>query len=253
MSYAILGGALKKGLFPAEQIRVFGIDPAMLAEHKSLGVQIAESNEEVVRASDLILLAVKPQTVESVMGEIGPLLAGKCLVSIAAGVSRAFLKSFAPDAHIVRVMPNTPLLVGFGASALTPREEIPESLYNAAWSIFSAAGEAACVDDERMNAIIGVNGSSPAYFFRMANAMVESAARQGIDPDVALRLAARTMEGSAQMLLQSGKTAKELTDMVCSPGGTTLAALTAFDEGGFDDMIGEAMLRCTKRAGEIGR
>jgi pyrroline-5-carboxylate reductase len=253
MSYAIITGVMKRDIFPPERITVFGIEPEMLNAHKALGVEIAKDNCSLVSSSDLIILAVKPQTVEAVMKEINPCLEGKCLVSIAAGVSRDFLRRFAPAAYIVRVMPNTPLLVGYGASAVTPRGEIPENLYQAAVSIFSAAGEVAFVDDEHMNAIIGVNGSSPAYFFRMANAMVNSAVKQGIDPDVALRLTARTMEGAAQMLLHSGKTAQELTDMVCSPGGTTIAALTAFDEMGFDRMIDEAMLRCTKRAGEIGK
>lgn len=253
MSYAILSGVLKRDLFPPERITVSGIEQEMLTAHKALGVEIAQDNCSVVRASDLILIAVKPQTVETVLEEIAPYLKGKCIVSIAAGVSREFIRKHAKDAYIVRVMPNTPLLVGYGASAVTPRGEIPENLYEKAISIFSSAGEVAGIEDDLMNAVIGVNGSSPAYFFRMANAMVESAVRQGIDPKVALRLTARTMEGAAQMLLHTGKTAKELTDMVCSPGGTTIAALTAFDEVGFDRMIDEAMLRCTKRAGEIGK
>jgi len=253
MSYAIITGVLKRDLIPPEQITVRGIEQEMLSAHKALGVKVADDNCSVVKASDLVLLAVKPQTVDTVMEEISPFLKGKCLISIAAGVSREFLKKYSDEAHIIRVMPNTPLLLGYGASAVTPRGEIPENLYQAAISIFSAAGEVACIEDGLMNAVIGVNGSSPAYFFRMANAMVKSAVRQGIDSGVALRLAARTMEGAAQMLLHSGKSASELTDMVCSPGGTTLAALTAFDEMEFDRLIDEAMRRCTKRALEIGK
>ncbi len=252
MACAILTGALAAGVLKPESV---------LASHprkerrdeirKSLGVAVTADNRAVVEQSDVILLAVKPQKVLQVLTEVGALFSGKCLLSIAAGLSVDSLRRFVSDGSILRAMPNTPLMLGCGATVLTPRGEIPEAQYRLAFALFEASGFAAQAPEEYMNAVTAVSGSSPAYFFRMAQAMTESAASFGLDPALALQLTAQTMEGAARMLKESGHTAAELTAQVCSPGGTTLAALTAFDEMGFDDLIREAMTRCVKRAEEL--
>lgn len=253
MATAILHGVRGRNVFPAERIIVSDRSSEKLEVCRELGCSVTTDNRRAAERADVLLLAVKPQSLDEVLDELSGHVAGKCVVSIVAGVSRNYLHSRLGADYVVRVMPNTPLLVGMGASAVTGRGEIPEPLYEKAVSLFSAAGEVAAVGDDRMNEIIFVNGSSPAFFFRMADAMVQAAKEQGIDPDTALRLAARTMEGSANMLLRSGKTAHELTVQVSSPGGTTLAALTAFDEFRFEEMISEAARRCTRRAYEIGK
>ncbi|MBR2667177.1 MAG: pyrroline-5-carboxylate reductase [Oscillospiraceae bacterium] len=252
MACAILTGALASGVLEPE---------AVLASHPrqerrdeirdSLGVAVTADNREVAERSDVILLAVKPQKVPQVLAEVGPLLAGKCLVSIAAGLSIDSLRRYVPEGAILRAMPNTPLMLGCGATVLTPRGEIPEAQYRLVFSLFEASGFAASAPEEYMNAVTAVSGSSPAYFFRMAQAMTEAAAAFGLAPDLALQLTAQTMEGAARMLKESGHTAAELTAQVCSPGGTTLAALTAFDDMGFDALIREALTRCVKRAEEL--
>ncbi len=252
MAYAILTGALNAGVLKPE---------AVLASHprkerrdevrERLGVAVTADNREVVDRSDVILLAVKPQKVPQVLAEVGAMMLGKCLLSIAAGLSIDSLRRSVPAGWILRAMPNTPLMLGCGATVLTPRGEIPEAHYRLAFALFEASGFAAQAPEAYMNAVTAVSGSSPAYFFRMAQAMTDSAAALGLDPDLALRLTSQTMEGAARMLKESGRTAAELTAQVCSPGGTTLAALTAFDDMGFDSLIREAMVRCVKRAEEL--
>ncbi len=254
MASAIVEGALGGRLFAPEEICLSARHETTLAPFADRGMRVTLDNREVARFADIVVLAVKPQQLDAVLGGLTGLLTGKCVVSIAAGISKAYLRAhLGEDVFLVRAMPNTPLAVGCGATALTPAENVPAPLYEAVTALFAAAGETAVLDESLMNAVIGVSGSSPAFFFRMADAMVATAAEEGIDPDVALRLAAKAMEGSARMLLQSGKTAEALTRAVCSPGGTTLAALTAFDELDFEGLIREAMLRSARRAEELGK
>lgn len=253
MASAILGGVLNQKLLPPCQITMADPMSEKLEHLRKLGVRVTDDNPSAAQFADILILAVKPQMFDAVLPGLADCVAGKCVVSIAPGISTAYLQNWLHGAYVVRVMPNTPLLVGKGASAVAEASDVPAETFRAVLDIFSSAGEVAIIPERQMDAIIAVSGSSPAFFFRMADAMVTEAVRQGIDPALALRMAARTMEGSAAMLLQSGKTAKELTTQVCSPGGTTLAALSAFDEMGFESMISEAMIRCAKRARELGK
>lgn len=252
MATAVLGGVLSQGLFQPEEIVVADPMAEKLEALRALGVRVTADNRQAARAP-LVILAVKPQVMDAVLAELGDCMADRCVVSIAPGVSTGYIQARLPGARVVRVMPNTPLLVGKGATAIALSPETPEETFDAVVNIFASAGEVFVLPEEQMNAIVAVSGSSPAFFFRMADAMVAEAARQGIDPEVALRMTARTMEGAAVMLLESGKAPGELTRQVCSPGGTTLAALTAFDELEFDTLVARAMERCTRRAGELGR
>jgi pyrroline-5-carboxylate reductase len=252
MASAIVGGILAKGLIPADHIMLADPMADKLDNLKKSGGQVTADNKTAARWSDFLILAVKPQVYDAVLDDLTDCVGGKCMISIAPGISTGYLKKHFSGAYVVRVMPNTPLLIGMGATAIA-QADIPAEKFEFIKLIFTAAGEAVVIPESQMNAIVAVSGSSPAYFFRMADAVVSEAQRQGIDPDVALLMAARTMEGSARMLLQSGKTAQELTRQVCSPGGTTLAALTAFDEMGFDGIISEAMKRCTARSIELGK
>lgn len=253
MAGAILSGILAKELLPAARIWMYDRNPEKLEPWREKGVHTAESNARLAQECDVLILAVKPQNFDEVLGELAPFLSGKCVLSIAAGISVAYLKNRLPETMVVRVMPNTPLQVGRGATAVAEAPDVPAELFQWLCSIFAAAGEVAVIPESQMDDIIAVSGSSPAFFFRMAAAMVAEAESAGIDPTLALRMAARAMEGSAAMLLESGKTAKELETMVCSPGGTTLAALSAFDEFRFEEMYHEAARRCAQRSKELGK
>lgn len=253
MGSAILQGALDSGIMSPEQVWIANPHVEKLTPFGDRGVTTTVSNLELAKAVDILLLAVKPQRISEVIEEVRPYTAGKCVVSIAAGISRAWLQAQLPGAHIICVMPNTPLMLGCGASAMTERGNVPEEVYQCVYEIFTAVGLVKILPADKINEIIPVSGSSPAFFFRMISLMVQAAEKQGIDPDTALAMASKTMEGAALMLQNSGKTAEELEKQVCSPGGTTLAGLTAFDDLGFDRMIDEAFTRCTKRAYELGK
>lgn len=253
MGSAILRGALRENIMSPNQVWLSNPHAEKLQPFGDMGVHTTTSNREAAQRADVVLLAVKPQRMEEVLSEIGDVLSDRCVVSIAAGISQKWLVNRLRNQNIVCVMPNTPLMLGCGACALTERGEIPEALYQFVFDLFACAGVVEIVAAEQMNRIIPVNGSSPAFFFRMAQNMVDAAAAQGIDRDAALRLTAKTMEGAALMLQHSGRTPAELEAQVCSPGGTTLAALTAFDEFDFAALMDEAFRRCIRRAEELGR
>ena len=253
MANAILDGVVSKQVFQTDHIMISNPHSNKLEHAKMLGVDVTNSNEEVAAISDIIVLAVKPQMFEHVITGIRNQCSGKCIVSIAAGISSTWIRDRIPGASIIRVMPNTPLQLGLGATAIAEAPDVSRDLFQCVCSIFSAAGSVAVIPESQMDDVIPVSGSSPAFFFRMADVMVRWAQKQGMDPAVALELAAAAMKGSAEMLLSSGKTANELTRQVCSPGGTTLAALTAFDDHDFEGLICDAMNRCTKRSKELGK
>ena len=253
MASAILNGALRHSVILPENVYLSDpyIEKTDLFRVK--GVHTTVSNTEVADSVGILILAVKPQMFETVLSELKGHVEGKCVVSIAAGISVDYIKKYLPNTHVIRVMPNTPLLIGKGMTAIADAPDVPASYVDAVTELFGAAGETVVVEEEKINAVIALSGSSPAYFFRFAAAMVSEGEKMGLSPETALNLAAYTMKGSAGMLLRSGKTPKELTDQVCSPGGTTLAALSAFDDAGLDTIVAEAMQRCVKRAEELGK
>lgn len=253
MSGAILDGVLKGGLLQAEQLWVSNRHEDKLERFARQGVHTTTDNCQVAREADLVILGIKPQMFGDALPQIAEQVRGKGVLSISPGYSLAWLQEQLPGCHVMRAMPNTPLLVGKGCTALAQSGDVPEELFEAVKAVFSSAGEVFVVPEHLIDAVIAVAGSSPAYFFRMADAMVSAGQSLGLAPDDALRMAALTMEGSARMLLESGKTAGELKRQVCSPGGTTLAALTAFDDYRFEEMVNEAMERCVRRSQELGK
>ena len=253
MNTAILNGVLGQGSVRPEQVWLSNRHADKLSAFAAQGVHTTTDNREVAAHADLLVLGVKPQMFGDVLPELRDLTAGKCVVSIAAGISCAYLRRELPGAKVVRAMPNTPLMVGVGATAVARSEDVSPEELQQVLDLFAAAGTVALIDEAQMDDIINVNGSSPAWFFRMADVMVKRAVSAGIDADTALRLTAKTMEGAARMLLESGKTPEELCRQVCSPGGATLASLSAFEERDFDGLMRDAMDRCTRRSKELGR
>lgn len=252
MAGAILGGVLGASLFPPERIWLSNRSEGKLERYAAMGIHTTTDNCAVAREAELLLLCVKPQTFAQVLPQVAPFTVGKGVVSISPGYSLKSLGKALPGSYVMRAMPNTPLLVGKGCTAVAETDTVPRELLEEVKAVFSAAGEVFLVSEEQMDTAISLSGSSPAFFFRMAGAMARYALPSGIDPGTAQRMAALAMEGAARMLLESGQTAQELTRQVCSPGGTTLAALSAFDELGFDETVREAMERCVRRSKELG-
>lgn len=253
MVTAILSGVFRQGLARPEEIWLSNRSKEKLVSWGEKGVHVTTDNAVVAENAQLIVLGIKPQVFDEVLPQVAPFVSGKCVLSIAAGISSGYLKERLPGAMVTRAIPNTPMKLGMGATVVAEAPEVPAELFETVCSLFSAAGKVAVIPEEQMDDFIAVSGSSPAFFFRMAGAMVDAAKAAGIDADMALQMAAQTMSGSAAMLTQSGLTAQELTRQVCSPGGTTLAALTAFDDYHFEEMIAEAAKRCAQRSRELGK
>lgn len=253
MNQAILNGVLGQGMVQANHIWISNPHIEKLVIFESKGIHITTSNQEVAVNADIIILGIKPQMFVNVLHELAGITDGKCVVSIAAGISSAYLQKHLPGTQIIRAMPNTPLMIGVGATAIAKTDDVAAETFQTVMDLFVSAGIVAEISESQMDDIINVNGSSPAWFFRMADIMVQRAISAGIDADTALSFTAKTMEGSARLLLESGKSPKELCKQVCSPGGTTLASLSAFEDLNFDGLMLEAMDRCTKRSKELGK
>ena len=255
MATAIIGGILGSGSADGSHVYVFDVMQdklELMASEK--GIQKCADAAEVVKASDITVLAVKPQNYAEVLESIkGEVTDSKVIVTIAAGISTDYIASaIGRDCPMVRVMPNTPLLLGMGATALC-RHNISDEDFAFVYDMFANGGVVSVLDESKMNAVIAVNGSSPAYVYLFAKAMVDYAVKEGIDASEAMKLVCATLKGSAEMLEKSGDTPETLIKKVSSPGGTTLKALEKLDEKDFYDSVIEAMDACTKRAEELSK
>lgn len=253
MATAIINGIVSKKLYDASFIYVYDIDEIKLNSFKVRGMNPLSSITQITENCDIIFLAVKPQNFHEVLTEVKQCYRNSSIiVSIAAGISTAKIKSYlGEDAKVIRTMPNTPLMLGYGATALSLVPPVKEDEFDEVLKIFGAVGVTEILPEDKMNEVISVNGSSPAYVYLFAKAIVDAAVKQGIDYNVALNLTVNTFLGSSYMLLNSGKTPDELIKMVSSPGGTTLKALEIFENLDFSNITLKAMDACTKRAKEL--
>lgn len=254
MATAIINGIIRADEAMAASITVFDVMAEKLEVFAQRGVNTAASASEVVSRSDITVLAVKPQNYAEVLESIKTAVdKSKVIVTIAAGISTDYIASaLGCDCPMVRVMPNTPLLLGKGATAMSKRN-ISDEDFEYVYNMFANGGVVEIMDESKMNSVIAVNGSSPAYIYLFAKAMVDYAKQEGIDADSALRLVCATLKGSAEMLENSGDTPEILIKKVSSPGGTTLKALEKLEEKDFYNSVIEAMDACTVRANELSK
>jgi pyrroline-5-carboxylate reductase len=218
------------------------------------GFRPAGTPEELLASAEVIVLAVKPQMLPEVIPYLANRCQGKCIVSILAGVSAGKLREAVGGAAAVfRVMPNTPMMIGSGAAVIAEPPPEEREWLPGVMSLFASSGIAEVMPEPLIDAATGLNGSSPAYFFRIAEAMANWGESQGIPYRQALRLSAQAMAGAAGMMMASGEDPLELLSRVTSKGGSTLAALSAFDERQLEAMFEEALNRCRDRSRELGR
>ncbi len=255
MATAIINGILIKKAEKPENIFVFDLDSAKTELMKKKGVNAVSSCAELTKKSDIIVLAVKPQNYDEVLSEVKTAANDyKVFVTIAAGISIDYVRrGLERNIPAVRVMPNTPLLLGKGATAMCRSENISDEDFRKVYDMFALSGDVEILDESQMNAVIAVNGSSPAYIYLFAKAMTDYAKSVGIDEQTALRLVCKTFEGSAEMLRSSGDTPDQLIQKVCSKGGTTIEAMNVLRERNVEQAIYDAMSACTKRAEELGK
>ncbi len=254
MGGAILGGILDSRVFSPETITLCDVFKDKCEPFIARGCAYTDSIRDASAKADCILLAVKPQQIDAVMEEIGPYSDGKLVLSIAAGVPIARIAGKLSHASIVRAMPNTPLLVGEGVTALCRDASYPVSAedFALAFRIFSASGMAVELPESQINPVTALTSSSIAYFARFIGDMYAWALKNGFeDGPQTLEMICRSAVGSAELLLKTDFDPQSLEKAVTSPGGTTAEAMKVFTEAGLDSMIPAAMDACRKRADEL--
>ncbi len=249
MGSAIIGGISGKGLFD----KIYVYDKNKEAQNAVCNKYQAEAASlfDVARA-DVIVLAVKPQVLYTVLSELCPIInQDATVVSIAAGQPIAKIARALPqDMKIMRVMPNTPALVGEGMSALSANTALEHDLaaISEILAIFKSLGRAEIVPESLMDAVTGVSGSSPAYVFMFIEALADAAVKAGMPRDKSYIFAAQSVLGSAKMVLKTGLHPATLKDMVCSPGGTTIEAVEVLEKKGLRSAVIEAVDACVKKS-----
>jgi len=255
MGEALIGGWLAAKTVPSEAL--FATDAS--AERRDLmkrrfGVRTGSDNRDAASWADVVVLAVKPQILDGVMKDLSPALAGKLVLSIAAGVTIAQLAKLAPkNTRVVRAMPNTPVLVRDGVSALSFGTGVTDKDQQLARRLFEAVGRAVVVEEKLMDAVTGLSGSGPAYVFLAIEALADGGVKMGLPRTVSNLLAAQTVLGAARMVLETGEHPAKLKDRVASPGGTTIAGLHRLEQGGLRAALMAAVEAASKRSEELGR
>ncbi len=255
MARSLIGGLVRDG-GDAGAIHVAEPNaPARDSLEREFGVVTHADNHEAVRDADVVVLAVKPQVLPGVCADLGPILAEShpLVISIAAGIRTDQIERWlGTQAAIVRVMPNTPSLIGAGANGLFANARVGDDGRRRARAILDASGICEWIGDEAlMDTVTGISGSAPAYFFLMVEALEDAAAAHGLDRESARRLAAQTCLGAGRMMMESGEAPAELRRRVTSPNGTTQAALDSFARDDLRDIVARAVDAARKRGGEL--
>ena len=254
MATAMLTGIIKAGIIAPADIK--GSDPGIAERERAqndLGINVTEDNKEAVKGSDYVILAVKPQVYETVLAEIKKAInKDQVLISIAPGKTTSYLEErLVSDVKAVRLMPNTPALVGEGCTGACRNKNVSDEEFEFVMKLLSGFGKAYKVKEEQMDAVVAVSGSSPAYVFMLIDAMADGAVAAGLDRNTAIQMAAQAVLGSAKMVLETGKHPGQLKDMVCSPAGTTIDAVEVLEQTGFRGSVMGAMSACVEKSRKI--
>lgn len=256
MGKAIIGGIINSKIASPKNIIVGDInEKALKATKEELGVNITTDNLDVAKTADILFLSIKPNLYPMIIGQIkDDVKDSVVVVTIAAGKTIESTQSaFGKKIKVVRVMPNTPALVGEGMAAICPSKEVAEEDLNNVVKIFESFGKAEIVGENLFDAVTSVSGSSPAYVYMFIEAMADAAVIDGMPRNKAYKFAAQAVLGSAKMVLETGKHPGELKDMVCSPAGTTIEAVKVLEEKGFRSAVISAMQACTKKSQEMSK
>lgn len=254
MAGAIMGGILAKKEVTGSEICASDVSAqAMKNVREKYGIQTEENNAAVAKQADILILAVKPNYVEEVIGDIREAVRPETIVvTLAPGKTLAWLaERFGSSRKIIRTMPNTPALAGAGMTALCPNEQVTEEEMAAVKALFESFGEAEVVPEKLMDTVTGVSGSSPAFVFLFLEALADAAVAEGMPRAQAYKFAAQTVYGSAKLMLETGKHPGELKDMVCSPGGTTIEGVAVLEECAFRSSVIEAVRAAAEKSRQM--
>jgi len=254
MAEALARGLLSGGV-PADSLIASDVAEARRKLFsQTLHIAATNDNREVLAKSDVAIFAVKPQNMAELLAIISGPSHGKLFISICAGVSTRYIEKELGDApHVVRAMPNTPMLVGAGAAAIAKGKYATDEDLAVARAIFETAAKVIVVEEALMDAVTAVSGSGPAYFFYLVEALVEAGVKLGLTKEAALALAKQTAFGAGRLLTTSADEPAELRRKVTSPGGTTFAAITKMEEAGVKGQIVKAVEAAAARSKELGK
>ncbi len=254
MANALIRGLVRSGT-PASRISATVKRAEKVAElTQAHGISVGFDNVAAAKAAEVVVLAVKPQALDGVLKQIAPAIdRSKLVVSVAAGVPIAAIeRRLGAGTRIVRTMPNTPALVGLGATAIARGENATDADLALASALFDSVGLTCVLDESQLDAVTGLSGSGPAYIFLIIEALSDAGVKVGLSRHVALKLAAQTVLGSARLLIETGQHPGQLKDQVTSPGGTAIAGLHTLEAGGLRTTLMDAVEAATQRARELG-
>ena len=255
MAEALIKGLLRAGTARPEALIATGRREDRLDTlRRTYGVRTTLDNLAAVREADVVVLSVKPQALDKLLVHVAPAVnSDKLFISVAAGVPiSAMERRLGEGTRIIRTMPNTPSLVGAGACALSPGEHASEEDLSVASRVFQSVGTTTVVDENLLDAVTGLSGSGPAYIFLIIEALSDAGVKVGLPRYTALKLAAQTVLGSAQLLIETNAHPGQLKDQVTSPGGTAIAGLHTLEAGGLRTTLINAVEAATRRARELG-
>ena len=256
MATAIIKGLLKSGLF--DKNHIIASEPNKDYAHKiekELGIKMVHNNREAAAEADIILLAVKPFVVKEVLTEIEDRIdSSKVIITIAAGISSSRVEEILEkEARVIKVMPNTPALLGEGMSAVCKGEHATEEDFETVIKIFESVGKVIKAKEEDIDAITGVSGSGPAFYYYIIDAIAKAGEKLGIDYKTALMLSAQTALGSAKMIMESGVEPQQLITNVTTPGGTTAEGNKVLNESNISDILFETVEKTAKKSELMGK
>jgi len=256
MGEALINGILRAGLSSSDKIMVSDVDKKRLQIlEKEAGIKTTQDNKKITSDSDIIILAVKPNMMGSVLDELNSEITSKHLIiSIAAGIPLSFIESsLNKGCRAIRVMPNTPCLVGETAAGYALGKKATRNDGKLVGQILDAVGKSFLLEEKYLDAVTGLSGSGPAFIYVVIEALADGGIKMGLPRDVAITLAAQTAFGAAKMVLESGTHIGQLRDSVTSPGGTTIEGLRALEKGGIRNALIDAVETATKKSKSLGK
>lgn len=249
MGGAITKGAVNAGYLSKEDVYVADIKEEARQKAKDFGLTVVKDDEELAAKSDIVLMAVKPQQYEEAAAMTGKALDGKAMLSIVAGVTTDRLQAGIDGTpRILRLLPNTPALVYEGAFALNKGNDFTSEEEAFSEKLFASIGTVLWVKESDLDAVCGLSGGGPAYVAMFIEALADGGVKEGLTRDVAYKLAAQTVLGSAKMILETGMHPGQLKDMVTSPAGTTIEGCDALEEGGFRHAVIDCVVKASERS-----
>lgn len=251
MARAMISGMLEKQVAQPQEIMGFArTEETRRKAEASLGITVCSGNAQVAERADILILAVKPQALDAVIPQIsGYIRENQLVISIAAGKTIGWFEEvFQKSCKLVRCMPNTPAMVGEGCSGVCRSKRVSDAEMEQCMKLIRSFGTAEEVPESLMDAVVGVSGSSPAFVFLFLEALADGAVKAGMPREQAYRFAAQAVQGSARLMLETGKHPGELKDMVCSPGGTTIEGVQILEEMGLRSTVMNAVEACVEKS-----